>query len=160
MIRDLRESDRGTLAAIVLGIRAFDAADVDVAMELIDDRLAKGTDSDYEFVVDAEGDEVTGYACFGHIPLTESSFDLYWIAVSPKHQGRGVGKRLLHAAEEGVRALGGKRVYVETSSSAAYAGARAFYVALGYEEVARLPDFYRDGDGKAVFCRSLLVART
>jgi len=159
MIRDLRETDRGALAAIMLGIPAFDAADLDVAMELIDDRLAKGPDSEYEFLLDADGDEVTGYACFGRIPLTESSYDLYWIAVAPRHQGRGVGKRLLRAAERGVRALGGKRMYVETSSSDAYASVRGFYAALGYEVVARFPDFYRDGEGKVVFRRSLLVAR-
>lgn len=87
--------------------------------------------------------------------MTRGTFDLYWIAVDPAHQGRGLGRSLLAAAEDAVRAAGGRMLLVETAGKAAYAATRAVYDACGYREVARVPDFYEDGDDKVVFARRL-----
>jgi len=155
VIRDIQPADREQLAAMLRRTAAFAHDDVDLALELIDDRLAKGSDSDYQFVVAADGSTVLGYACFGLIPLTESSFDLYWIVVAPECQGRGVGSRLIKAVEAMVKQRGGARVYIETPSTQPYAGARAFYASQGYVEAAAFPDFYRDGEAKIVYSREL-----
>jgi GNAT superfamily N-acetyltransferase len=99
--------------------------------------------------------EVAGYACWGPIPGTAASVDLYWIAVHPDRQGKGAGRELLRAAEEWIREEGRSRVYVETSTRAQYAGTRDFYLACGYELAAELADFYAPGDGKAMFLKVL-----
>ncbi len=115
----------------------------------------------YRFVVaevdagSGRGGEVAGYACFGETPMTKGTFDLYWIAVDPAHQGRGVGRALLSAAENVVRAAGGRMLLVETAGKPSYAATRAVYTACGYVEVARVPDFYEDGDDKIVLARRL-----
>jgi ribosomal protein S18 acetylase RimI-like enzyme len=109
----------------------------------------------YRFVVAEEAGEVAGYACFGAAPMTKGTFDLYWIAVDPARQGRGIGRALLRASEEAVRAEGGRMLLVETAGKAAYAATRAVYAACGYREVARVPDFYEDGDDKIVYARRL-----
>ena len=96
-----------------------------------------------------------GYACYGLIPLTANSYDLYWIAVGPEYQGHGIGKILLETTEKRIRKSGGKRVYVDTSSRRQYRPTRRFYASCGYKKAADLPDFYRDGDGKIVFVKGL-----
>ncbi len=154
-IRGLQPEDRAGLLALLQRIDAFDSEDVAIAMELIDDRLARGAASDYEFLIAEEAGELAGYACFGPIPLTAGRFDLYWIVVSPARRRRGAGAALLRAVERRVREQGGARVYVDTSSAPAYAAARAFYEAQGYRVAARLADFYRDGEDKVVYVRRL-----
>ena len=98
---------------------------------------------------------VAGYACFGPIACTTASYDLFWIAVHPDFQGRGLGRRLLSQAERLIREAGGRRIYVETSQRAQYDSTRAFYESTGYRLESVLPDFYAPGDGKAVYCKVL-----
>lgn len=134
----------------------FTPDEIGIAAELVEERLKRGPGSGYEFVLaeDADG-RLAGYACFGHIAGTESSFDLYWIAVDASGQGRGIGRRVLTEAEARMRAMGASRHYAETSSTERYAPTRAFYLRTGFREVARIDDFYRPGDGKVVYERIL-----
>ncbi len=157
-IRELLASDREPLNAMVESVSSFRDDDVEIALELIDDRIDKGDASDYEFLVAADGDEVLGYVCFGRIPLTVSSYDLYWIVVAPRHQRKGVGARLMAAMEERVAKQGGGRIYIDTSSNDAYAATRGFYESQGYAVAAELPDFYRPGEGKVVYWKALARA--
>lgn len=134
----------------------FNAEEVGIAAELVEERLAKGADSGYEFVfADEESGGLLGYACFGKIPCTTNRYDLYWIAVEPAKQGQGFGRELLRAAEERIVSLGGARVYVDTSTKPQYAATRAFYARCGYELDAALEDFYGPGDGKAIYRKIL-----
>lgn len=134
----------------------FNDEEVGIAAELVEERLAKGVDSGYEFVfADDDAGRPLGYACFGRIPCTTNRFDLYWIAVEPKEQGRGLGRELLRATEERIVALGGARVYVDTSTKPQYAATRSFYERCGYELDAALEGFYGPGDGKAIYRRIL-----
>ena len=87
--------------------------------------------------------------------LTLASYDLYWIVVAPATQRSGLGRRLLRATETAVVALGGRRLYAETSSRPLYAPTRGFYHGCGYREAALFADFYAPGDGKVVFERQL-----
>ena len=98
---------------------------------------------------------VAGYACFGATPMTERTFDLYWIAVHPRAQGTGVGRALLAGVEETLRAEHGRLLLIETASKASYARQRSFYAGAGYAEVARVADFYRDGDDRVIFAKRL-----
>ena len=73
---------------------------VSAALELADDRLEEGEASHYHFLVGEVDGQIAGYACWGPIPGTVASADLYWIVVRPGQQGKGVGAELLAAAEE------------------------------------------------------------
>jgi ribosomal protein S18 acetylase RimI-like enzyme len=133
----------------------FSDAEIAVAVELVETRLAQGLASGYRFIFAERGGRLEGYVCFGPIPLTQSSFDLYWIAVRPGAQRAGLGRRLMALAEAAAVELGGTTMYVETSTRPQYLPTREFYRRLGYRLAAELPDFYGPGDGQAIYRKQL-----
>jgi D-alanine-D-alanine ligase-like ATP-grasp enzyme/GNAT superfamily N-acetyltransferase len=153
--RTLEPADRKPLEDLIRATSFFNPEEIDVALELVDDRLANGDSSHYRFLVAEADGAVAGYACWGPIPGSQESADLYWIVVHPRVQGRGVGASLLRAAEAWMSAAGRPRVYVETSTRPQYLPTRAFYAACGYHLASELPDFYAPGDGKATFLKVL-----
>ncbi len=156
--RDLRRTDRKPLEDLIRATGFFNAEEVSVALELADDRIAHGAASHYRFLVGELDGRLAGYACWGVIDGTAASVDLYWIAVQPDLQGRGIGAALLADAEAWIAESGRSRIYVETSTRAQYESTRAFYHARGYTLAGELADFYAPGDGKATFVKVLQVS--
>jgi D-alanine-D-alanine ligase len=151
--------DRAALARLIDSTEVFYPAERRVALELLAERVARGTRSGYFFCFAEIAGTLVGYCAWGPVPLTRESYDLYWIAVDPAHQGRGLGRRLLERAERDVVRRGGARLYIETSSRAPYRRTRRFYRDAGYRRAARLADFYARGDHKLIFCKVLGRAR-
>lgn len=128
--------------------------EIDVAVELVEDRLTKGDKSEYYFIMADDGaGELCGYICYGPITMTDARFDIYWIAVRSDMRGSGLAAGLLKDAEDGMIKLGAKGVFVETSSKDGYKAARRFYEKNGYAMCARVVNFYADGDDKMIYCR-------
>lgn len=171
----LLPADRDAVAAIVGGSGFFNEAECQVAVELVDEALERGpAASGYHFVFaeipspraarrsppakGTSGDrtsETVGYACYGPIAGTQASFDLYWIAVENTVRGTGLGGRLIERVAASVGAMGGRRIYAETSSRPQYEPTRRFYEAVGFRREALLPDFYAPGDGKIIYLRAI-----
>ena len=121
-------ADCDAVRALVASTGYFSDAEEALAAELVAEAVERGAASGYEFLfADGAGPGLSGYACFGPVPATESSFDLYWIVVAPGLQRQGLGRSLLAEAEERVREQGGTRLYVDTSGRDQYGSARAFY---------------------------------
>jgi ribosomal protein S18 acetylase RimI-like enzyme len=99
---------------------------------------------------------VVGYLTYGPTPLTEGTYDLYWMAVATGEQGRGYGRELVDWLEKAVRDAAGRIILIETSSQPKYEKTRRFYVGLDYKEVSRIPDFYRKGDDRVTYVKSLV----
>jgi ribosomal protein S18 acetylase RimI-like enzyme len=152
---DPTPQDLDAIRRITVATGYFRDDETEVAVELADERLKRGEASGYHFVFADTESACAGYACYGPIGCTVSSFDLYWIAVHPELQGAGVGTILIREVERRVAAMGGTRVYVETSSRPSYESTRRFYVRRGYESQAVLEDFYAPGDGKVIFVKRL-----
>lgn len=152
---DPRPADIEAVRRLVQATGFFSQEEEAIALELVEERLLKGEASGYDFLFAHRGGAVVGYACYGRIPLTQSSYDLYWIVVDPAAQGAGIGRRLIAATEAAVRDAGGTALYAETSSRDQYAPTRGFYLAAGYAVAADFPDFYAPGDGKIVFVKRL-----
>lgn len=152
----LRENDTEIIREIVKSSGFFYPDEVEVAVELVRENLDKGAEiSGYHFIL-AESDwKVIGYTCFGLIPCTKNSFDLYWIAVDNQYRKLGIGKKLLKEAEAKIKALGGKKIYIETSSRDQYLATRRFYLACNYQVEAVLKEFYDQGDDKVIYVKSL-----
>lgn len=150
---EVRPTDPAEVRRIVASSGFFNAEEIEVAGELVEDRLALGAESEYSFLFAESGGRMVGYTCFGRIPFTDSSYDLNWIAVDESLRGAGLGRRLLAETEARIASLGGTRIYVETSSRSQYEPTRKFYIRTGYAQAALLEDFYRRGDGKVVFVK-------
>jgi acetoin utilization deacetylase AcuC-like enzyme/GNAT superfamily N-acetyltransferase len=152
---DLEPADPEKIRRLVAVTGFFYPPEVDLAEELVKERLSKGPASGYYFVLAESYGRLAGYGCFGPIPCTAASYDLYWIAVHPDFQGRGLGKRLLKEIERLVQETGGTRIYVETSQRPQYAATQAFYENRGYRQESVLEDFYGPGDAKVTYCKVL-----
>ena len=129
--------------------------EVDIAVELVEERLEEGPQSGYHFVFAELDGRTVGYTCYGPIALTAASFDLYWIAVDKSLHGRKIGQALLEKTEELVRQAGGRQLYIETSNRHQYAPTRGFYLRGGYHQEALLKDFYAPEDDKVIYVKSL-----
>jgi ribosomal protein S18 acetylase RimI-like enzyme len=150
----LRAEHRAPVLDLLRRTAEFRPDEVDVALELVDDALGGG--ADYRFVVDeGEGGALLGYACFGATPMTEGTFDLYWIVVEPGSKRAGIGRRLLERVEADLRLAGARLLRVETEGGDAYAATRGFYERVGYEVLATIRDFYAIGRDLVVFGRYL-----
>jgi hypothetical protein len=55
-------------------------------------------------------------------------------------------------------ARGARLLIIETSGLASFERTRAFYRALGYDEEARIREFFKAGDDKVVFRKALAAA--
>jgi ribosomal protein S18 acetylase RimI-like enzyme len=150
VFRNLRSDDISALAKIVRETHFFTEAEVAVAVELMEDKTGY-----YQFIVAEEDSRILGYSCYGHIAVTESSYDLYWIVVSPAAQGKSVGKKLMAETQQRIKAEGGARAYAETSSQEKYLSTQRFYEKCGFTKEAELKDFYRIGDSRLTFTKIL-----
>src|SRR5262245_11469950 len=146
-IRSLSPLDREPLVAMVSEGATFRPDEVSCAIELLDAALARAEGNTYEVLVADEGvGGPVGYVCFGQTPMTESTFDLYWLVVSASQRGRGLGRALVTGFEDHLRSRGARTVRVETSSLEGQGGASRFYESTGYRRAGVIPDFYRPGD--------------
>ena len=150
-VREARRDDEAGLIALVRSVAEFTPDEVEVALELIESTLAE-TD-DYRVLVALEGDRVVGYACFGPTPMTKGTFDLYWIASSRNARGSGVGRALIDAVMQRLRACGGRLLRVETSSRDEYIATRRFYDRASFEHAATIPGFYDVDDDLLIYVR-------
>ncbi len=147
--------DVSDIQRIIAATGFFRDDEIDVAVELVEDRLSKKEKSDYCFVFYQDMERLIGYCCYGRIACTTHSWDLYWIAVDPKFQRKGIGRLLLEKAEDLIRNQGGGKIYIETSFTERYATTRFFYEKAGYRQDAVLDDFYAPGDAKVIYCKTL-----
>ncbi|MGH7612466.1 MAG: GNAT family N-acetyltransferase [Gemmatimonadales bacterium] len=152
-LRPVGHAHRARFEALVRGTGLFHEAEVATALELLDDAL--DGDDDYRFLGAFDGDDLTGYACFGPTPDTLGTYDLYWIAVDRARQGEGIGTQLVEAVEQTVSAGGGRLIVVETSSRVDYNPTRAFYEAKGFDRTATIPGYYAPGDDLVIYVKDL-----
>jgi ribosomal protein S18 acetylase RimI-like enzyme len=150
-----RQDDPDAIRALTAATGFFSQSEVDVAVELVETALRAGPASGYWFLFAERRKRVCGYTCYGPVPCTQSSFDLYWIVVDAASQGQGIGRHLLNQTERLIHKAGGRRIYAETSSRRQYRPTRTFYCHTGFRQVARLKEFYAPGDDKVVYCKLL-----
>jgi len=157
MIRPMARSDKSVVMELIEATAFFRREEVHVAEELIDVYLNHPDQKDYDVVViESDEHEVAGYLTWGGTPMAVGTYDLYWMAVSPRHQGRGYGRKLVEWLEGRVREIGGRLIIIETSSTPKYDPTRRFYLDLNYREIARIPDYYQDGDDRVIYIKRIV----
>ena len=151
----LVEADVARLCDLTRETGFFSDDEVLIVDELARASLDRGVASGYHMLLavdasTADGadrrDHPLGFACFGPVPCTEGSWHLYWVVVDKGMQGRGLGRIIQAEAERRIRAMGGRKLFLETSDRPQYAPTRGFYESRGFREEARLADYYQPGE--------------
>lgn len=156
MIRPMRAADKGPVMDLIMATGFFTPDEVVVAEELIDVYLSDEGQKDYRVeVAEDEAGRVVGYMTWGPTPMTEGTYDLYWMAVSPAEQGKGRGREMVDWLENKVAELNGRHIIIETSSQPKYHPTRQFYLKINCVEAARIRDFYRPGDDRVIYVKKI-----
>jgi len=150
---EVRPSDKDDVRNLVESSGFFSLEEVDIAVELVEEHLSKGPQSGYHFLFAEQAGDVVGYTCFGPVPATMSSYDIYWLAVHTGFRRSGIGQSLIAHTEKLIEKQGGRQIYIETSSRDLYETTRMFHRACGYRQEAILKDFYRPGDDKIIYVK-------
>jgi len=150
---EILPGDTGIIRDITASTGFFYDYEVEVAVELADERLKRGEESGYHFCFAELDGKTVAYACFGPIACTKSSFDLFWIVTYQDYRGKGIGARLLEETERLVIEAGGTILIAETSSRSLYLPTRTFYEKNHYIAEARIRDFYDMDDDKVVYVK-------
>ena len=140
---------------IALSTDIFKPHEIDVLREVLYD-FKRAPEVDYYMFEEKVNGTVVGFIIFGKVPLTTLAWEIYWLVVDKKFQGKGYGRRLIQRVEEFLLHRDSPVVLrVETSTRKEYAHARNLYTNQRFNEAGRIPDFYEPGDDLVVFYKKL-----
>lgn len=151
VIRPAVTDDVPGLKALIDATGLFPSSMLD---EMMADYLDNDGRSEHCWLTDDDGGPV-GVAYYAPERLTEGTWNLYLIAIHPDRQGQRRGAALIRHVEQTLRARGERILLVETSGLPSFEYQRTFYQKCGYEEEARIRDFYSAGDDKVIFRKTL-----
>jgi GNAT superfamily N-acetyltransferase len=152
MLRPTTPADTPTLVSLAAATGVFKPHEIVALGEVLDDYHA--TNHEYGHLARTWDDgRIGGFVYFAPTAMTDRTWELWWIAVEKGRQGTGLGSLLLAAVEREVWSAGGRILLIETSTTPGYDPTRGFYLARGYEQVAVIPHFYADDDGKVIFSK-------
>ncbi|HEX9613963.1 MAG TPA: GNAT family N-acetyltransferase [Bacteroidota bacterium] len=155
-VRPFAKEDIQPLKVILEATGAFRHEEIEVALELMHIVVEEPEQQDYLMFTSVDQNNVVqGYYCVGPTPMTETSYDLYWIAVDPVKYGAGVSRDLMAHCAELVSSKGGKKIIAETSSQASYGRTHRFYGKHGFREEARIANYYSPGDDLIIYTKQL-----
>lgn len=153
MIRPTTPDDTTALIALADTTGLFQANQLEELGEMLSDYFGGSSDERFWLVDDDSG--AVGIAYCEMERMTNGTWNLQLIAIRPNRQGQGRGATLLRYVEQTLTARDGRMLLVETSGLPSYERTRAFYAKCGYEEEARIRDFYAVGEDKIVFRKVL-----
>lgn len=155
MIRPTVPADIPRLLALSTATGVFKPHEIQALNEVLDDFFATNHALGHVAVTYEHQGQIAGYAYYAPAAMTDRTWYLYWIAVDPGVQARGIGAELLKQAETDIRGRKGRILFIETSSLPHYDRTRRFYLKQGYEVTGTLRDYYQDGDDMVVFRKKL-----
>ena len=154
MIRPIAPDDKTALIALVEAMGLFQSHETELLSQMLSDYFNGPTDSK-EFWLTDDDNGLVGVAYAAPERMTEGTWNLYLIAVHPDRQRQGRGAALLAQVEHILMERGERLLLVETSATESFEYVRSFYSKSGYDEEARIRDFYTAGVDKIVFRKAL-----
>ena len=153
MIRPIVPADTPALVALSGTSGLFKPNELDAIQGMLDEYHTANAANGHQIITYEDGGTLVAIAYFVPKEFTDRVWELLMIAVDAPRHRRGIGSKMLLAVEEAVRAANGRLLLIETSSKSSFERTRQFYRKHGYSEVAHIPDFFADGDGKASFIK-------
>ena len=149
-IRPVTPADLPALKTVIDSTELFPS-------EMLDDMIAgyfAGEEEAGFWLTYDDGEPVAVAFC---VPerMTEGTWNALLLAVRPDRQGKGLGAALMNDIEQTLARREERILLVETSGLDAFERTRNFYRKNGYEEEARIREFYAEGEDKIVFRKAL-----
>lgn len=157
MIRSTTPDDTIALIALADATGLFQPNQLEELGEMLSDYFG-GNSDDHLWITDDDNGAV-GVAYCEMERMTDGTWNLQLIAIRPDCQKQGRGTTLLRYVEQTLTVRGGRVLLVETSGLPDFERTRAFYRKCGYDEEARIRDFYKAGDDKIVYRKALSAQR-
>ncbi len=154
MIRLTTPDDTIALIALAAASGLFDPTQTDDLAQMLDRHFSSQNETQDIWLTDDDNEPV-GIAYIAPERMTEGTWNLYLIAVHPDRQKQGRGKALLSYVEQMLMERGERILLVETAGTDDFEYVREFYRQNGYEEEARIREFYAAGIDKIVFRKAL-----
>lgn len=156
MIRPTIPEDTPVLVELSEATSVFKVIELEALQEVLDDYFTGMSEFGHRCVTLEENGTILAYAYFAPTPMTDRTWQLWWIAVRKGKQAKGMGGELLQYVEDEIRTAGARLMLIETSSLPHYELTRKFYIKHGYEVESRVRDYYSDGDHLVVFRKRLI----
>lgn len=140
------------------GSNAFDQTWAPNEKQIVEDAIVEslGTDhhqywyiEDKDEIVAAMGIRENKYGSGGY------EMDEDYFAVHKDYRHRGLASRLLAEVEKFVKENNGRYIHALSCDIDSYAPARAFYTKSGYKQVATIPNYYVEGEGRVDFYKEI-----
>ena len=157
MIRLATPNDRQAIMAIAEAVDLFSPQELEELGGMLGEYFDNNLGSDRFWITYDDGTPL-GVAYYAPEPYAYGTWNLYFIAVHPNHQGKGFGSKLLRYVEQMLTERGERLLLVETSGLPNFERTRAFYRKHGYNEEARIREFYRAGEDKIIFRKALTTS--
>ncbi len=157
MIRPIVPADSPALVALSGSSGLFKPDELDAIQAMLDEYHNTHAANGHQIFTYDERGTLVGIAYFVPKEFTDRVWELLMIAVDARRHRQGIGSAMLLAVESAVRAAHGRLLLIETSSKSSFERTRQFYRKHGYTEVAHIPDFFADGDGKASFIKRVTL---
>lgn len=122
-------------------------------------RALDGRDSECRATVAERDGELVGCVLFGDVAGAVGIGRIHLVTVAPSARGRGIARGLCDAAVADLPAPATRSIVVEMPDDEAVGAGRALIARCGFTEVARVPDYYRDGVALLVLQRTTAATR-
>ena len=156
VIRPTTPDDIAAILALTVSSGLFQSDATEEVAGVLASSLDGSLGPDHVWVTD-DDDGPVGVAYYAPERMTDGTWNLYMIAVRPDRQRQGRGAALVRHVEQALVARGGRLLLVETSALASFERTRAFYRKCGYDEEARIREYYNAGEDKIVFRKALIA---
>ena len=157
MIRPATVEDQPALLALASATEMFSEEELRQLAQMLSDYFDGSLGDGHAWLVDEDqGVQAAAY----HAPelMAYGVSNLLFLGVLTEQRRRGRAAALLAYVEDLARRRGDRLLIVETSGLDQFAPARQLYRKHGFDEEARIREFYNAGEDKVVF-RKVLTAR-
>lgn len=154
-IRSANPNDTDTIMNLAEAIGLFEGEELEVLGGMLGGYFEGSLGDGHSWIVCDDGG-VVGVAYFAPEQYADGTWNLYLIAVHPKYQGKGYGSAIVNYVEKTLTEKGQRLLLIETSGLPNFENTRKFYRKQGYEEEARIREFYKAGDDKIIFRKALV----
>lgn len=154
-IRPAKTEDTNTIMNLADAISLFEKEELEELGGMLAGYFEGSLGEGHSWVVCEDGG-VVGVAYFAPEQYASGVYNMYFIAVHPKYQGKGYGSAIVNYVEKTLAEKGERLLLVETSGLPNFEMTRKFYRKQGYEEEARIRDYYKAGDDKIIFRKALV----